>query len=371
MNTISPNLAGAVLTIDIGALKHNYKLLSKKAGRAVCAAAIKADAYGVDMAHAAPAFWQAGCQTFFVSRPQEGEALRNILPEAVIYVLDGLYSGQSSFYAQHKLRPALVSIDQVREWAGVAGNLPCALHVDTGINRMGLTPEQFHAISLDTSLMQKLNISLLMSHLACADSPDHPLNEKQRNRFSAVRALLPHVPASISNSSGIFLGKYYHLDLVRPGIALYGGNPIAPKSNPMRPVASLKANIMHLRDVKKGETVGYSATWKAPRDSRIAIVGAGYADGISRHLSSRQKDGPAQVWLAGRRCPVVGRVSMDMMGVDVTDVKPSLLATATQAEIFGFHISVDEAANWAGTISYELLTGLGSRYARVYKQTES
>jgi alanine racemase len=178
--------------------------------------------------------------------------------------------------------------------------------------------------------------------------------------------MLPHVPASLANSSGIYLGKSYAHDLVRPGVAIYGGNPLPGKNNPMKPVVTLEARVLQVRDVEKGDTVGYSATWKAPRDSRIAMLGAGYRDGIPRKLSSSAKNGPAQVAINGKRCPIVGRVSMDMMCVDVTDLRAGAVSKGSVAEIFGKHISVDEAAGWAGTISYELLTHLGSRYARVY-----
>ncbi len=375
MTVIPSDLAGAVLSIDLSALQANYKSLAKKAGTADCGAAVKGNAYGLGIAPVSKALWDAGCRHYFVARPSEGEELRALLPEATIYVLDGLFPGQAEFYAVHNLRPALISLDETQEWAAFGRRygraLPCAIHVDTGINRLGLSMEQFHALTLDKFLMQGLNISLFMSHLACADSPDHPLNEKQRSRFSAVRSTLPHVPASLSNSSGIYLGKKYHHDLVRPGIALYGGNPVAPKKNPMKAVAHLEGTILQIREVKKGDSVGYSATWKAPRDSRIAILGAGYKDGVPRHLSSKQKDGPAHVWVGGKRCPIVGRVSMDMMGVDITDLKPSLLSKGSRAEIFGNRIGIDEAASWAGTISYELLTRLGSRYARVYSDQES
>lgn len=375
MTVIPSDLAGAVLSIDLSALQKNYKTLAKKAGKAACGAAIKGNAYGLGIVPVSKALWDAGCRDYFVARPKEGEELRALLPDATIYVLDGLFPGQAEFYAINKLRPALIAMDEAREWAAFGRQygtaLPCALHVDTGINRLGLSMEQFHALTLDKFLMQGLNVSLLMSHLACADSPDHPLNEKQRQRFSIVRATMPDVPASLANSSGIYLGKAYAHDLVRPGIALYGGNPVAPKKNPMQAVAHLEGSIIQLRDVKKGETVGYSATWKAPRDSRIAILGAGYKDGVPRTLSSKQKNGPAQVWVGGKRCPIIGRVSMDMMGIDVTDVKPALLQKGARAEIFGNRVSIDEAASWAGTISYELLTRLGSRYARVYANPES
>ena len=375
MNAIPSDLAGAVLSIDLGALQFNYKALAKRAGKAACGAAVKGNAYGLGIAPVSKALWEVGCQTYFVARPKEGEELRQLLPTAIIYVLDGLFPGQSEYYAKHDLRPALISITEALEWSAFGRQygrpLPCSLHVDTGINRLGLSMADFHALSLDKFLMAGLNVSLLMSHLACADTPDHPLNEKQRQQFSVVRATLPDVPASLANSSGIYLGKPFGHDLVRPGIALYGGNPIAPLKNPMKAVVTLEGTILQLRDVKKGETVGYSATWKAPRNSRIAVLGAGYKDGVPRHLSSRQKNGPAHVFVGGRRCPVVGRVSMDMMAIDVTEVKSSKLQKGSRAEILGGRIPIDEVAGWAGTISYELLTRLGSRYARVYSAGES
>lgn len=375
VSPISGDLAGAILSIDLSALTANYRALAAAAGGAECGAAVKGNAYGLGIAPVAKALWEAGCRSFFVARPKEGEELRTLLPEAMIYVLDGLFPGQAEYYARHGLRPALVGVDEVHEWASFGRRygraLPCALHVDTGINRLGLTMEAFSALLADRQLMSAIDVTLLMSHLACADEPGHALNEVQRKRFDAVRAMLPDVRASLSNSSGIYLGKNYLHDLVRPGIALYGGNPIAPKPNPMRAVACLEGTILQVRQVQQGETVGYSATWTAPRDSRIAILGAGYKDGVPRHLSSRQVDGPAHVSLMGMRCPVVGRISMDMMAIDVTDVPPSLAARGQLAEIFGPHLPIDEAAGWAGTIPYELLTRLGSRYARLYSGMES
>jgi alanine racemase len=372
---IPSDLAGAILSIDLMALQANYRELARKAGTAECGAAVKGNAYGLGIEPAARALWNAGCRTFFVARAHEGEGLRALLPEAVIYVLDGLVPGQAEYYAKLNLRPALIAVEEAREWAAFGRQygraLPCALHVDTGINRLGLTMEGFRAIIGDEFLMQGLNVSLLMSHLACADEPDHPLNEKQRKRFDEVRRLMPGVPASLANSSGIYLGKGYAHDLVRPGISLYGGNPIAPKRNPMKAVAQLEGTVLQVRHVKKGETVGYSATWKAPRDSVIAVLGAGYKDGVPRHLSSRKADGPAQVWIGGKRCAIVGRISMDMMAIDVTGVSPSRLHKGMLAEIFGANIGIDETAAWAGTISYEILTRLGSRYARVYSGRES
>jgi alanine racemase len=367
---VSEHLAGAVLSIDLDALKRNFATLARKAKGAECAAAIKGEAYGIGMARASRALWAAGCRTFFVARPREGQELRGFLPEAVIYVLDGLYAGQAAYYIKHKLRPALSSVDQVREWETGGRKQPCALHFDTGINRLGLKAADATAMAQDKTLMKQLNVALIMSHLACSDSPSHRMNRHQLGRFLDIRKLFPGVPASFANSSGIFLGQDYCFDQVRPGVALYGGNPVPGLKNPMRAVATLEANVLQVREVRKGETVGYSATWKTTRDSRIAILGAGYRDGIPRKLSSSKADGPAQVWLAGQRFPIVGRVSMDMMCVDVTAAKKQI-KRGMQAELFGPHISVDEAAGWAGTISYELLTHLGNRYARVYSGFDS
>lgn len=375
LNSTPEDLAGAVLTIDLEALKANWRLLAKRAGRAACGAAVKGNAYGLGIAPVARALWEAGCRTYFVARPKEGEELRALLPVATIYVLDGLFAGQAEFYAKLNLCPALISIDEAREWSGfgrVYGRkLPCALHVDTGINRLGFSMAEFEALLADTFTLEGLNIGLLMSHLACADEPSHPLNAKQRDAFAEVRRRLPGVPASLANSSGIFLGDGYTHDLVRPGIALYGGNPTPAAANPMKAVAHLEGTVMQVRQVKAGETVGYGATWAASRPTRIAVLGAGYKDGVPRALSSRQSDGPAQVFLSGRRCPIVGRVSMDMMAIDITELQAGSVIRGSRTEILGNNILIDEAAAWAGTISYELLTRLGSRYARLYSGLES
>jgi alanine racemase len=269
----------------------------------------------------------------------------------------------------------LISISEAKEWAAFGRaygrKLPCALHVDTGINRLGFSMAEFAALLEDRFTMEGLNISLLMSHLACADDAGHPLNRRQAEAFGAVRQALPGVPASLANSSGIFLGEDFTHDLVRPGIALYGGNPTPNVVNPMHAVAILEGTVLQLRSVGPGETVGYGATWEAPRPSQIAILGAGYKDGVPRSLSSRAPDGPAQVFINGKRCPIIGRVSMDMMAIDVTGLPPGSITRGTRAEILGRHIMIDEAASWAGTISYELLTRLGSRYARLYTGLES
>lgn len=375
MTPTPEDLAGAVLTIDLVAVKENWRLLRARAGNAECGAAVKGNAYGLGIGPVARALWEAGCRTCFVARPKEGEELREILPEAVIYVLDGLFAGQAEFYAKRDLRPALISIAEAREWAAFGRaygrKLPCAIHADTGINRLGFSFSALDQLLDDHFIMQGLNVSLVMSHLACADDTAHPMNARQADAFRAVRAKFPGVAASLANSSGIFLGDRFTHDLVRPGIALYGGNPTPKVANPMHAVAILEGAVLQLRDVGQGGTVGYGATWQARRPSRIAILGAGYKDGVPRALSSREQAGPAQVFINGRRCPIIGRISMDMMAIDVTGLPDGSVTRGTRAEILGRTILIDEAAAWAGTISYELLTRLGSRYARLYTGLES
>lgn len=370
MTHIPHHLASAVVTIDLAALQSNFRTLAAKAGVAV-GVPIKGAAYGLGLAPVAQALWAVGARHYFVARPMEGQELRAVLPNADIYVLDGYYRGQAEFYIRNALIPALSNFDEAKAWAKDAEGSACALHVDSGINRLGFTTEEFAALVADGALRARLNIKLLMSHLACSDEPDHPLNAKQHAAFSKLRKMLPDVPASFANSSGIYLGEDYSYDVVRPGVALYGGNPLPGKPNPMKPVVTLHAKVMQMRLVKQGDTIGYSATWTAPRDSRIAILGAGYRDGIPRKLSSLRSDGPGQVFIAGRSVPIVGRVSMDMMACDVTGIPEGEIERGTLAEIFGPNISVDEAAGVAGTISYELLTHLGNRYHRRYIGGES
>jgi alanine racemase len=371
-----PEIAGAVLTIRLDAIQENWRRLAARVAPAECGAAVKGDAYGLGVKPIANALWAAGCRSFFVARPLEGAELRSFLPrEAIVYVLDGLFPGQAEFYAKEELRPALISQEEAREWVAfgrVYGRkLPCALHIDTGINRLGFSLPELERMLADNMTMEGLNIALVMSHLACADEPAHPLNERQRQLFGQVRARLPGIPASFANSSGIFLGREFIAELVRPGIALYGGNPQSSVANPMLPVAFLEGTVLQVRWVETGETVGYGATWTASRPSRVAVLGAGYKDGVPRALSSREHTGPAQAYLGGQRCPIIGRISMDMLAIDITDLPRDAVARGTRAELLGSNIGIDEAASWADTISYELLTRLGNRYTRLYSGFES
>ena len=370
MNPVPETLSSAVVTIDLAALQSNWKTLAAQA-RAISpatdtGAAIKADAYGIGLTQAAQSLWAAGCRSFFVARPFEGAELRAVLPEALIFVLDGLYRGQADYYLAHELYPALTSLAEAQDWAANGNGKPCAVHIDTGIHRLGFTAEEFAQL---VAMRAQLKLVLVMSHLACSDESQHPMNEKQRDLFATYRAMLPDVPASFANSSGIYLGERYLYDLTRPGIALYGGNPLPGHPNPMKPVVMLQLKIMQIKTVKQGETIGYGASWQAARDSRIAVLGAGYRDGVPRRLSSSLSSAPAFGFVAGKRVPIVGRVSMDVMAVDVTNLPEA--TAGMMVELFGPNIPLDEAATSAGTISWELLTHLGNRYHRRYIGGES
>ena len=269
------------VTIDLAALQANYKTLAEQAPKAETGVAIKADAYGLGLAPCAKALWEVGCRSYFVARPLEGEELRAVLPEATIYVLDGLYDDQAAYYVKHRLTPSLISLDEAREWAREGMGLPCALHVDSGINRVSFSYDEFAALVAQN---WSLNVVLLMSHLASSEEPDNPFNQQQLKRFQKARSLLPNVRASLANSSAHFLGGEFAFDLTRAGVALYGGNPLPGKPNPMKPVATLEARVMQLRDVPKGGFTGYNTTWQAQRDSKLAMLGAGYRDGIPRRM---------------------------------------------------------------------------------------
>ena len=367
--------AGATLTIDLGALRNNYLKLKAAAGGATCAAAVKGEAYGCGGAEVVSTLAAAGCDVFFVAQLSEAAAIRAAAGEATIYVLNGLAPGSAPAFEAIDARPVLGNLEEIDEWAAFCRSrgvkLPAALHVDTGINRLGLTAADVDALAIAPDALSEVECTLIMSHLACADEPANPMNADQVARFDTLRARLPAAPASLANSGGTLNGSAYHYDLVRPGVALYGGNPLADKPNPMTPVVTLEAGVMQVREIDAGARVGYGATWTAERPSRIALVPVGYYDGYSRALSTTNASGSTQVWVAGSFAPVVGRVSMDMITVDVTDIPAGGVRRGTTVELIGPHIPVDDVARWAGTIPYEVLTSLGARYARVYKDAES
>jgi len=353
----------AILTIDLGAVVENWLLLQRAAAPAEAAAAVKADGYGLGMARVAPALAAAGARTFFVATAREGAALRALLPAPDIYVLNGVAASGADAMHEHRLRPCLCSLDQLATWRMRGKGRPAALHIDTGINRLGLAPDDVARLAGDRSPLEGIEISLVMSHLACGDDPEHDLNRRQLADFHAARQALglAGLPASIAASSGILLGPAYHLAMVRPGASLYGIAPLAGRPNPMRQVLRLEAKIIQVRHVEKGMSVGYAATHPVAKPGRIAVIGLGYADGFLRALGNR-----GQGVLGGQRIPVVGRVSMDLVTLDVSAISPELARPGALVELIGPGHSIEELAAEAGTSGYEMLTVLGRRYRRVY-----
>ena len=369
-DTLVPPEARAVLRIDLDALRANWGRLNAETGTAECAGVVKADAYGLGLEKIAQALAQEGCRTFFVATLDEGRAARNVLPGATIYVLDGLLAGAQERYSGFDLRPVLSSIPEISEWAAycrrIGRRLPAALHIDTGINRLGLTEPDVRQLARQGELIAAFDLTLVMSHLACADDAASPKNETQRTRFDALRVLLPPAPASLANSGGIFLGPAFHYQLVRPGIAIYGGRALEGRPNPMRPVVRLDARILQVRDVAPGETVGYGAIWSVPHATRIATIACGYADGFLRALSISTGTHGAVGYIGDYPVPVVGRVSMDLITVDVTGVPESLACRGAWVELMGERVTVDDLTDRAGTIGYELLSRLSYRVHRIY-----
>lgn len=366
-----PLSARAVLNVDLAALRANWARLNEVSGRAECAGVIKADAYGLGLAPIARALISEGCKTFFVATVDEGRAAREVQPGATVYVLDGLLPGAEAHYAGFDLRPVLSSLAEVRDWAAYSRargrRLAAALHIDTGINRLGMSESEVEELAAEPGLLATFETTLVMSHLACADEPGNPMNVQQRDRFNMLRAKLPPAPASLSNSGGTFLGPGFHFDLVRPGIALYGGRAHENKPNPMRTVVRLAAKILQVHEVAAGATVGYGAIFKVQRASRIATIACGYADGFLRALSvATGASGPVG-YIGDYPVPIVGRVSMDNITVDVTDVPEELTRRGGWVEVMGERVTVDDLTDRAGTIGYELLSRLGPRVHRVYE----
>jgi alanine racemase len=362
--------ATGVLTVDLDAIVANWRKLEKTAVPAECAAVVKADAYGCGVEPVARALAGAGCKTFFVATLDEARAARAAVPSAAIYVLDGFFQNCGDAFAKIDAKPVIGDLYELAEWdvfcrrSGWAGG--AAIHIDTGMNRLGLTITEAQSI-IPRITAGDHGITLVMSHLACAESLNHPLNARQLAAFREIASLFSGVPASLSNSSGVFLGAQFQFDLVRPGAALYGINPTPEADNPMQPVVDLKARIVQIRHVEKGESVGYGGTWTARRPTRLAIVSAGYADGYFRAGSSNDGTRGAEVMVAGKRCPIAGRISMDLIAVDVTDLEKNAARRGHMVTLLGEGITVDELAHHFGTIGYEVLTSLGPRYARIYK----
>ncbi len=356
------------ITIDTGAVVANWQTLREKFTGRETAAVVKADAYGLGMAQIAPALAKAGCDTFFVATLSEAITLRALLPDVRILVFHGVQTGEEFAFRQHRLIPVLNSLDQIQRWKPVAKehtHATSALHVDTGMGRMGLQPEDFEALMKDDAeILKDCRVGLMMSHLACAPGHEHPMNGEQLNWFKHSLAYADEIPASLCNSGGIYLHKSYHFDLARPGCSLYGIAPQAGVENPMKQVVTWNASIIMTRTLQRDQPVGYGATENMPKGTRLATVASGYADGYIRAASNHG----AMAYIGDHKVPLVGRVTMDMLTFDVTQVPESETAEGTMITLLGDKdgIRVDEVAGYAQTIGYELLCSLGNRLSRTY-----
>ncbi|WP_078083081.1 alanine racemase [Microbulbifer mangrovi] len=378
--TISDQEREGLLTIDLGAIVHNYTWLRERLHDACeCGAVVKADAYGLGVAQVAPALYEAGCRTFFVATQGEGVQLRSILDgPASIFVLTGVRPGCERACAESGLIPVLVTTAQLQRWCdetlGVTGDealaAPAALKVDSGMTRLGMGEDEFTRLLQQPALLQRANLQLILSHLACADEVGHAQNSHQQTAFAdmvaRLRHVCPKVPASLANSAGICLGEKFQFEVVRPGCALYGVNPTPAQANPMRPVVNLRLPVLQLRQVSSDSAVGYGATQTAVAGSWLAVVRGGYADGILRAQSGR---GSGVAIAGGDRVPVpmLGRVSMDTTVFDVTALSEGQRAQLSLIEVLGESLTVDHMGAAAGTIGYEILTSLGHRYCRQYR----
>ena len=347
--------------VDLDALAHNYRALARLAAPAACAAAVKANCYGLGLEAPALRLWQEGCRDFFVATINEAAQLRAVLPQACIHVLNGVLEPEVEALRALQARPVLNSLHQVALWREAGDGALADLMIDTGMNRLGLRPEEVPALDIEGPCLD-----VVLTHFASADEPGNPLTAQQAERFAALSALVPARRRSLANSAGIVEATGPLYDLARPGIALYGGIPHPKLEGVIRPVVTVEAQVIHVKTVPIGETVGYNATWQAPRECRIATLAIGYADGYLRSFSRSSEDAAgAEVEIDGVRCPVVGRVSMDLATVDVTDL-PSV-RPGDWATLIGGGISLAEASRWSGLTQYELLTVSGHRYDRQYR----
>ena len=339
------------LLVDLGKLCANYRYLAAVVPR--LAAVVKANGYGLGAVPVVQALCKEGCADFFVATPEEGATLRAANDAIHIYVFCGPYDEQSAqAMAQERLTPVLNDRAQAQRWRPHR-RMPAAVHVDTGMNRLG-----FESNTVEPDRFKGLNVCLLLSHLAHADDPTHPANQRQIEQLRAVASKFPGVATSLGGSGAILLGAVS--DLARAGIALYGGNPLIGRWNPLQTVATLEARVIALRILGPGQAVGYGGTYTTDGEKTcVAVLGIGYADGVPRRLQG------AEVAYRGTRLPVIGRISMDLMHADATAVADAI-ALGDWVEIFGHTVSVDETAAWADTICYEILAGIGNRVPRCH-----
>ncbi|AGA64309.1 Alanine racemase [Liberibacter crescens BT-1] len=359
------------LKVDLVALADNWRSLIQKSGTARTSAVIKANAYGLGVESIARTLYKIGAKDFFVATVDEGKKLRPYVPQAQIFVLNGIWPGEETSLFNSKLIPVISSQEQLDFYMSMLthyGPYCCALQIDTGLNRLGLSLKEATALSQKLSDEKKSTLLLIMSHLACGNDPSSPMNIAQLEAFRTVISAYPGIEASLSASGGIFLGKEYHFQLTRPGIAIYGGNSIKNHYN-MKPVVTAEARILMIREAKIGETVSYGGKKKLTRDSRIAIASIGYADGYPLSLSSADIHPNTKIlggngFINGHMLPILGQVTMDMTMFDVTNIPEIKIGDYIQ--VFGSDLKIDEVAHTAGTTSYEMLLRLGNRYKRLY-----
>ncbi|GGD00938.1 alanine racemase [Aquisalinus flavus] len=357
------------LTIDLAAVAENYRTLAAMRPKADMAAVVKADCYGLGVDRIAPALFAAGCRAFFVAYFFEGVHLREILsrvdPEgtATICIFNGPARDDVDDFTTHGLTPVLNTLEQMRLWRQT-GNGPAIIHIDTGMNRLGLTGREIDEI-ISGEAYRSLEISYLMSHFAFGANAADPHNAGQAEAFSrtatSLRKIWPSAKLSLSASAGLFLPLEIEEALIRPGVALYGAGPQDHPEQALKTVASLHAPILQIRDIAPGETCGYSGTFTAQRPTRLATIGIGYADGYCRALSNK-----GVVRINGDDCPVVGNVSMDLIIADISDIEGDA-RVGDMAECFGDNIRVEDHAARAGTIAYEVFTMLGGRIQKIYR----
>ncbi|KAB2733555.1 alanine racemase [Brucella intermedia] len=357
--------AGGVLTIDLAALRHNYSAIARHIAPTRAAAVVKADAYGLGASRVAPAFYDAGCRDFFVAHLGEAIALKPFLqPDATLYVLNGLQPGTEAACARDGILPVLNSLEQIENWAALAARqgrkLPALLQLDTGMSRLGLSASEFERLLENFALLDNIDIKFVISHLASGDEPENAANARQLANMTALLVRLPKLPVAFANSGGSFLDKSYHFDLARPGVALYGVGP----ENEVVPVLTLSARVIQVRDIDKGAAVGYGGTYVAEGPMRVATIAVGYADGWFRSLSNK-----GSAFFGDTRLPIIGRVSMDSITLDVSALPEGTLKLGSLVELIGPHQRLEDVACDCDTIPYEILTALGNRYARVYVES--
>jgi alanine racemase len=361
------NFSQALLTINLDAVRRNYLIIQNKVGPGCRAGAVvKANAYGLGAAEISRALYAENCRDFFVSSLEEGVLLRKNLPESRIYVLNGFYGSGADLYVEHNLTPVLGSFMEIEGYKKLSAKhgrkRDAWLNFNTRMNRLGLGSVETEKLLGEMHMLDGINITGIASHFACADEKDHPLTETQYELFEKIARAFPAAQKSLCNSSGIFRNKKYHYDIVRPGMALYGLNPMPETKNPMHPVVGLTAPVVRVRLVYKDASVGYAASYKFTKDAWLATVSAGYADGIFWNLGNK-----GALYWKGYACPIRGRVSMDLTTVDLSAVPEGKRPRPGDAmEILGPHQSADQLAASAGTIGHEVLTRLGSRYKREY-----